>query len=63
MQRPKEESDCKGRLPTHARTSVHRGEERAMDVSDGFSVNEGGAVVEDGNEFSDVGSNGDSGWG
>ena len=22
-----------------------------MDVSDGFSVNEGGAVVEDGNEF------------
>ena len=63
VQRPKEESDCKGRLPTHARTSVDRGEERAMDVSDGFSVNEGGAVVENGNEFSDVGSNGDSCWG
>ena len=51
MQRPKEESDCKGRLPTHAGTSVDRGKERAMDVSDGFSGNEGGAVVEDGNEF------------
>ena len=50
VKQPNEESDCKGRLPTHVGTSVDRGKERAMDVSDGFSVNEGGAVLEDGNE-------------
>ena len=49
VQQPIEESDCKGRLPTHAGTSVDRGKECAMDVIDKFFVNEGRAVLEDGN--------------
>ena len=46
-----QQSDCKGSLPIHAETRVDGCEDRAMDVSDGFSISEDGAVVEGGSEF------------
>ena len=45
-----QQSDRKGSLPIHAGTKVDGCEDCAMEVSDGFSISEDGAMVEGGNE-------------